>query len=317
MSIIERAAQRLEELRRAGIEVPGQGGDSSGRNQTPPSNRRSNSPGQTQGLARVNTLPSERSAKNSAGPADGDARGYFELDLARLASAGFITPDVPRSRIADEFRIIKRPLIANVSGKKQVPIKHANLIMVTSSVAGEGKTFSAVNLAISVAMELDRTVLLVDADVARPSLPSLLGMPPTKGLLDVLEGNEVTLGDVLLATNIENLSILPSGTPHARATELLASEAMAKLLEDLSSRHADRVVIFDSPPLLVTTEARVLANQMGQIIFVVQAESTLQSDVKRALAAIESCPIKLMVLNQARTVAQGAYGYGYGYGYGG
>ena len=163
-------------------------------------------------------------------------------------------------------------------------------------------------------MELNRTVLLVDADVARPSLPLLLDLPSKEGLLDVLENTSLDLGQVLLTTNVDNLSILPSGTPHAHATELLASDAMARLLEEVAARYSDRIVLFDSPPLLVTTEARVLAAQMGQIVFVVHAESTLQAEVQRALATIESCPIKLLVLNQARTTAQGAYGYGYGYG---
>lgn len=310
MSLIERAAKRLEELRRAGVEVPAHG-------------RKKNSFAQS-----PSQLESETQLAQSKLPLRGDTpaqivradavpdHGYFELNLPRLAALGFVTPDIPRSRIADEFRILKRPLIANASDKKAVPIKHGNLIMVTSSVPGEGKTFSAVNLAMSLAMELDRTVLLVDADVARPSLPGVLGMPPAKGLLDVLENKAVDLSDVLLRTNVEKLSILPSGTPHAQATELLASGAMAHLLTEMSARYADRIIIFDSPPLLVTTEARVLATQMGQIVFVVHAESTLQADVKRALATIESCPIKMMVLNQARTVGQGAHGYGYGYGYG-
>ena len=180
---------------------------------------------------------------------------------------------------------------------------------------GEGKTFSAINLAMSLAMELDQTVLLVDADVARPSLPRVLGLPAGKGLLDALENKSFNLDDALIRTNIEKLTILTSGTAHTNATELLASDAMIRLLDDIAGRHPDRLVIFDSPPLLVTTESRVLASYMGQIVFVVQAEVTLQSDVKRALATIEACPVKMILLNQARTVAQGGYGYGYGYGY--
>lgn len=307
MSIVERAAQRLEELRRAGIEVSAVS-EARGPTKTAPQ--------RLEPRDVSTTTVTAQEPKPSAPHSEASTREncYFELDLEKLASKGFVTPGVPRSRIADEFRIIKRPIIANASGKRSPPINHGNLVMVTSAVAGEGKTFSAVNLAISVAMELDRTVLLVDADVARPSLPGLLGLSSTRGLLDVLESKDVHLGDVLLRTNIDSLSILPSGTPHAHATELLASDAMATLLDELSARYADRIVIFDSPPLLVTTESRVLATQMGQIMVVVHAESTSQADVKRALAAIETCPIKLLVLNQARTIAQGAYGYGYGYG---
>ena len=315
MTLIERAAKRLEELRRAGVEVPVRDSDVAGRNRDPHQQEPREPLAQAPVLTRVEPAP-QRGVSGSGAVAH-PHRGYFELDLARLAGLGFITPDMPRSRIADEFRVLKRPLLANAFAKKAVPVKNGNLIMVTSAVPGEGKTFSAVNLAMSLAMELDRTVLLVDADVARPSLPALLGLPSSRGLLDVLESSNVNLSHVLLRTNVDKLSILPSGTPHSHATELLTSGTMTKLLEEMAVRYSDRIIVFDSPPLLVTTEARVLATQMGQVVFVVHAESTLQSDVKRALATIESCPIKMMVLNQARTVSQGAHGYGYGYGYGG
>ncbi|MGH8798464.1 MAG: chromosome partitioning ATPase, partial [Caldimonas sp.] len=135
------------------------------------------------------------------------------------------------------------------------------------------------------------------------------------GLLDVLQGS-VEMSSVLLRSDIDKLTLLPSGTPHPRATELLASDAMGRLLDDIANRYADRIVIFDSPPLLLTTEARVLATHMGQVIVVVQASQTLQAEVDRALATIEGCPVRLMLLNQARAQVEGAYGYGYGYGYG-
>lgn len=133
-------------------------------------------------------------------------------------------------------------------GRSNTPISNGNLIMVTSALPGEGKSFTAINLAISIAMELDNTVMLVDADVARPSVLNMLGLPPSKGLLDVLQDNSLDISGVLLRTNIEKLSILPSGTPHPRATELLASDIMIRLLDDMASRYNDRIIIFDSPP---------------------------------------------------------------------
>ena len=308
MSVIEQAAKRLEELRRAGVDIPAAPEQSALRGRT-------NNAAEAAVLlatSRAMEAPSSIAATGfSSIPSPSSP--YFELDLAKLARDGFVTPDIPRSRIADEFRIVKRPLIVNATGKRVVPIKNGNLIMVTSAVPGEGKTFSAVNLAMSLAMEMDQRVLLVDADVARPSLPQVLGLPSGAGLLDVLQSKSVDLGATLIRTNVEKLTILTSGTQNTHATELLASDAMVQLLNELATRYPDRIVIFDSPPLLATTESRVLATHMGQIVFVVQAESTLQSDVKKALAAIETCPIKLILLNQARTVAQGAYGYGYGY----
>jgi exopolysaccharide/PEP-CTERM locus tyrosine autokinase len=288
MGLIEQAALRLEQLRRAGVEV-------------------AENPERPVALRAVGSR-----AMADHAPREQSRTVALKLDLAKLASQGFVTPDMPRSRIADEFRVIKRPLIANAAGGK---IKNGNLIMVTSAVPNEGKSFSSVNLAMSIAMEMDRTVLLVDADVARPSLPRTLGIPDTPGLLDVLDDTALDLNQVLLRTNVEKLTFLSSGSMHTRAAEMLASDAMTDLLHDLATRYSDRIVIFDSPPLLVTTEARVLASHLGQIVFIVDAESTPQGEVKRALATIEACPVKMMVLNKARTAGQGAYGYGYGYGY--
>lgn len=239
-----------------------------------------------------------------------------EIDLEAVAAAGIVSPNAPRSHIADQYRVIKRPLISNAMGKGPTPIENGNLIMVTSSVPGEGKSFTAINLAISIAAELDNTVMLVDADVARPSVLRVLGLPPGPGLLDLLMDDSADLSSMLLKTNIDKLSILPSGTPHPRATEMLASDAMTNLLNDMAKRYTDRIIVFDSPPLLLTTEARVLATHMGQIVMVIHAEKTLRSDVLDALATIEACPVKMMVLNQARSTSAGGYGYGPGYGYG-
>ncbi len=296
MSLIEKAVERLEGL------------------QLDPAKKGSSAPQRHEpSLAILNT-----DERNERSPSDGNpvaaASRQVEIDLARLGAAGFITPDTPGSLTAEEFRVLKRPLLANVAGSA-APIRNANLIMVTSSLPGEGKSFTAINLAMSIAMELDRTVLLVDADVARPSLPRVLGLPEQQGLLDVLQDKSLKLSDVLLRTNIDKLTILTAGTQDAHATELLASEAMGRLLNDIARRYSDRIIIFDSPPLLLTTEARVLASRMGQILFVVRAEETPQNAVKEALATIEACPVKLMVLNQARNVENVAYGYEYGYGY--
>ena len=239
-----------------------------------------------------------------------------EINLDALSKAGIVNPKALRSQLADQFRVIKRPLISNAMGKGASIIANGNLIMVTSALPGEGKSFTAINLALSIATELDNTVMLVDADVARPSVLDMLNLPPGPGLLELLQDESQVMSRMLLKTNIDKLSILPSGAPHERATELLASDAMVKLLNDMAQRYPDRIIIFDSPPLLLTTESRVLATHMGQIVVVVKAESTLQQDVLNALAMIESCPVKLLVLNQARTESQNGYGYGYGYGYG-
>lgn len=301
-SLIEQAAQRLEQLRRAGVEVPEP-------TQAP-------SPGQGEA---VHPAPGASSSIPAVAVAEAETESpassrRVELDLDLLETNGIITPTAPRSHIADEFRVIKRPLISNAVSRGAAALAHGNLIMITSAMPGEGKTFTSVNLAMSIAAELDHTVMLVDADVARPSVLNVLGLPAAPGLLDLLEG-KTEMRDVLLKTNVDKLTILPSGTPHPRATELLASDAMRVLLDSMSKRYPDRIIIFDSPPLILTTEARVLATQMGQVVLVVQADKTLQADVQQALATIESCPVKMMLLNKIETSSKSAYKYGYGYGH--
>jgi exopolysaccharide/PEP-CTERM locus tyrosine autokinase len=315
MDLIEKAAKRLEQLRRAGLDLPETPTASAALDvlatakvQTPPLVPQSSASSVPAGTKVAPEIA-------SSAPVSSKSR-FIQLDMVGLATRGVITPDAGRSFLADEMRGIKRPLLNNVAGKSATPIKDANLIMVTSAVPAEGKTHIAANLAMSIAMELDHTVLLVDADVARPSLPALLGIGREKGLLDLLTDSSLDPSDVLLRTNIDKLTILPAGTQHPRATELLASEGMNRLLADLAKRYSDRIIIFDSPPLLVTTEARALASHMGQVVLVVKAESTSHAEVKAAVAAIEACPVKMVALNMTSEGSLGGYGYGYGYGYG-
>lgn len=238
----------------------------------------------------------------------------LELDFKRLSARGFLTSADERGKLAEEYRMIKRPLLANAFGPN--PVRKGNLIMVSSALPGEGKSFSAINLAISIAMELDRTVLLVDADVAKPSLPHYLGFNAEHGLLDVLRGERQDLSDVILRTNIEKLSILPAGKTYARATELLASDAMDRLITEVATRYPDRLVLFDSPPILATSEAHVLASHMGQIVMVVESEKTPKSALREALSRIEgTCDVVSIILNKSALPTTGDY-YGY-YGYGG
>lgn len=251
----------------------------------------------------------DRMAQGTAA-SGGSRTRRFDLDLVKLAAAGFITPNAPRSQLANEFRVIKRPLLANAKAKSGVRQGSANLIMVTSASPGEGKSFTALNLAMSIAMEMDNTVLLVDGDVAQPSLSRILDLPPTQGLIELLTDSRKSLADILLRTNVDKLSLLPAGAPHERNTELLASDAMSELLSDIANRYPDRIIIFDSPPLLPTTESRVLATHMGQIVVVVEALKTTHQKLNQALSTIEACPVVMTVLNKAKGVGLGEY-YGY------
>lgn len=236
----------------------------------------------------------------------------IEIDLENLHRKGVVTLDHSRSEIAEQFRLIKRPLLTNAFNPDS-GIKNGNLIMVTSSLSGEGKSFCSINLAMSIAMEMDHRVLLVDADVARPSIPANLGFSPEEpGLLDILRDPQWKISDVMMKTNVKKLTLIPAGKRHAHATELLASQSMHSILAELAQRYHDRVVIFDSPPLLLTSEARVLAGQMGQIVLVVEAEKTTQQTVKEALQQIEACDVINLIYNKARAHSGGGY-YGYGY----
>ena len=219
---------------------------------------------------------------------------------------GIVTPDEGRTQIAEQFRVIKRPLLTNAFNKGPGMIKNGNLIMVTSALAGEGKSFCTVNLAMSIAMEMDRTVLLVDADVARPTVPKILGLGTERGLMDILwtmsRAGRCSDQDRHRETDAVN-----SWTAALAFDRAAGKPGMGELLKELAQRYSDRVVIFDSPPLLLTSEARVLASLMGQIVLVVEAETTSQQVVKETLRQIESCDVVNLIYNKARSFSGGEY----------
>jgi len=316
-NLIEQAAKRLEELRRAGVDASngvtmGDREQDLGSAPTPEAlvvalegRAAAHGPSKTLRHGPGESRPAGDTNQTRSVPAR-----HVDIDFRWLKSRGFVTPEAFLSQIAEEFRVIKRPVIRNAHGHGGTRVKNGNLVMVTSALPSEGKTFTSLNLAMSMATEVDSTVLLVDGDVAHPSIPGLLGAPHGPGLLDLLTRDDLDFADALVHTNVEKLTILPAGSRHRRSTELLASEQMASLLREIATRYPDRIIIFDSPPLLATTQARVLATNMGQIIMVVAADSTSQHAVNQALATIESCEIVMMVLNKASRTDVGAY-YGY------
>jgi len=252
-------------------------------------------------------------ADAAAAPATARTR-RVELDLSRMRELGMVTAAGGRTNLLEEFRIIKRPLLKRAFAERGPKDNPANLIMVTSSLPGEGKTYCAINLAMSIAMELDHTVLLVDADVARPSVLRTLGLPAQRGLMDILVDDALELPDVILRTNVDTLALLPAGAASNAATELLASSTMAAMLTELANRYPDRVIIFDSPPLMLTTEARVLASHMGQIVVVVEAQTTTQHAVKESLQQLEGMSNVNLVYNKTRDIPgiEETYDYHYG-----
>lgn len=232
------------------------------------------------------------------------------IDMDKLRLQGIVTAaDAPGNSV-EEWRMLKRPILFNAFGNQTTAVKNRNLVVVTSAFPGEGKTFTALNLGMSIAMEVDTTVLLVDSDVVRPSLSELLGLQRLPGLIDVLLDGAVGLSDVIVNTDMPRLKVLPSGICHSRSTELLASEQMSRTAAELSDRYPDRIVIFDAPPLLVTSQANVVAHQAGQIILVVEAGETPQQAVKDAITQLGADKIIGTVLNKThRSAGSGYYGY--------
>lgn len=305
MTIIEQAAKRLEALRQAGVAVPWSAVNAR--------------PDGVATAAITSVLTPQVSAVHAAPakPLRPLVRARpVQVNLERLAKLGYITPELPHEleQLAAEFRIIKRPLMKAMENAEGAPTKRSNLIMITSAVPGEGKSFTAINLAMSIAMEVDRTVLLVDADVIRPSVLERCGLEQSIGLLDLLTNPDMALGDALLKTNVPKLTLLPPGTPRPNATELLASATMDNLLEELATRYPDRVIVFDAPPLLPSPESRVLASRVGQVVVVVEQGGSDRTSVQQAFATVQACPNVTSIFNKCRERNQGSLYGNYYYG---
>ena len=242
---------------------------------------------------------------------------YQELDVDRLRRLGFITPDAGPNTTSEEFRIIKRPILLKAFAQGQHRIPNGNLVLVTSCRPGDGKTFCAINLALSIALEQDVRVLLVDADFPKPEALRTLGITATKGLMDAVLDSDVDLADCLIRTNVRNLTVLPAGRQHNLTPELLTSARMGNLLNEIAQRYPDRIVIFDCAPVLASSVASALAMHTGQTAFVVEAERTTEQQIREGLNMLTSCKHIGFILNKVRFLGPdrrfGAY-YGYAYG---
>lgn len=240
------------------------------------------------------------------------AKEIFSLNRKKMAKAGYLCSEDANNQISEEYRVIKRPLVNNAIEEQENGINRKNLILVTSSQPGEGKTFTAINLALSIASEKDKKVLLVDADVAKPSINTVLGISDkVSGLTDYLNGDEEDVSNILINTDILGLTVIPAGKKNNYSTELLASKKMALLADELHSRYADRIVIFDSPPLLAATQAEVLAGHVGQVVLVIESEQTPQSMVLESIEKLKVCDVVLALLNKVTSSFDlNKYGYG-------
>ena len=273
---------------------------------------------ETDSVETANNIDLDNSANVSGRPdtADDESHGKYGRKvnvLERLITANMLVPGSNLGRdIQDDYRRIKRPLVSNACGRNRLMVDRGNLILVTSSVPGEGKTYTSVNLALSISQEMDNTVLLVDCDVAKQGVSRMLGLENVAGLVDVLESDDLTIGDVLLQTDVPNFRVVSAGKQNEYITELLASRRMSALVNEIASRYTDRIIIFDGPPLLPTPQTQVLAKLVGQVVFVIEAGKTPQALVKEALEMIPDEQATGLVMNKNVGLSSRA-GYYYGY----
>jgi exopolysaccharide/PEP-CTERM locus tyrosine autokinase len=234
-----------------------------------------------------------------------------KVDRAALRGMNLLPPESMERQIASQYQQVKRPLIVSALGRGGSAMPNGNLIMLTSALPGEGKTFTSVNLALSMTLEKDIEIVLVDADVAKPHVSRIFGLQNEKGLLDLLADTDLHPDSVTFRTDVNGLSIIPAGRRVETATELLASARMEQVAQMLAAGSNQRVVLFDSPPLLLATESRALVPNIGQIVMVVRAEETAQKAVMDAIEVIGEGKSISLIFNQAHTPPSSGY-YGYG-----
>jgi protein-tyrosine kinase len=299
MSLVERALKKLQESRTQVPGAPEQSGIAGVRATVPYREVSGAEPGARDGGApRAATTPvSTRPAR------------VVHIDRERLRALELLAPVELERPIASQYQQVKRPLVASALGKVGTPIANRHAIMLASALPGEGKTFTSINLALSMALEKDVEVLLVDADVAKPHLTRLFGVQDEPGLLDLLTDSAMHPSSVILPTDVPGLSLVPAGRQRENATELLASARMEQVTAQLAGGR--RIVLFDSPPLLLSTESRALVPAMGQIVLVVRADVTPQRAVQEAIEAIGESKSVALILNQTSMPASSGY-YGYG-----
>jgi len=242
----------------------------------------------------------------------------LHLDFEQLRQLGYLVPGDPAERLSEEFQQIKRRIIGNTVPGMLRHGRAPNLVLVTSAIPGEGKTYTTMNLALSIAMEIDRRVLAVDSDIMKSDLSRLFGAWNKPGLYDLLMHPALDAGEIIARTNVPGLSFMPAGTVREGITERLASQAMVRLVGELAERYADRLILFDAAPVLAMSGAAALAPLMGQVVMVVEAARTSREMLTRALAALEHAEVTGVVLNKIRHRREGsAYGYAYGHAYAG
>lgn len=303
MSIVERALKRLQDSAQGGAKAP--------RSPLPPVGR----------VVPADAAPAAKPGEPRARREIGNTEKSIHIDYDGLRQRGLLPPEHQQRQIAHQYRTLKRPLLKNAfddaAAAGDTVAASARTIMVTSALPGEGKTFTSINLALSLALEKDHRVILIDGDAPKPHVSHTFGVAGEPGLLDVLSRPDVPVESVILPTDIHGLYIMPIGRRTDTTTELLSSARMRQVVAELQALDDYGLVLFDSPPILLTSEAPVLASLFGQVVLVVRAGMTPQQAVADSLAMIGEGPRVGLVLNQALhdNNVGGYYGYGYGDGF--
>jgi len=240
---------------------------------------------------------------------------HMTLDRPQLAQRGILMPWTTTARVVEEFRIIKRNLMAEWPSLEKLGTEEnlSRVVMVTSARPREGKTFSSINLALAFAAEEKFTTILVDADTVRGDSARTLQIPTEPGLTDVLAG-KLGLSDVLVQSDLENLVVLPPGAPGPHVPELLTSAAPAHLISTITERYPNHVIVMDTPPCLASTDPTALSAIARQVVFVVEATHTQQPEIESALSLISGCSHISFLLNLVPNTTSehfGSYSYYY------
>ncbi len=238
----------------------------------------------------------------------------IEMRLSELRASGYLPPLMEDNKIANEFRVIKRSLLNHLPGRCKNPESSANVIMVSSALSNEGKTTCTLNLAFALSLERDFSVVLVDGDVVNPTISRMLGVEEQPGLLDVLRDPTLSLNDVEIGTGVQGLTLIPAGKRGYDSPELLSSNRMMRLTEEMQ-RASNRLFLFDSTPILLTNESRALSEMAGQIAFIVRAGSTPRDAVKDAISLLAKDTYVGIVLNFKSNHDDEEYYYYYSYDY--
>ena len=235
--------------------------------------------------------------------------GTAVIDRVALAERGFIVPEAAATGLAEEFRLIKRRLLAGMERLGALPEEKRRSVLISSAQPKEGKTFCAVNLALSLAGEREHDVLLVDGDFSKPDIPEILGLEAGPGLVDALADAHADPEAFVIRTDVPGLSVLAAGRRQNNVPELLASDRTRAVLARLIAANSRRIILFDSPPALMASPATVLAGLVGQALVVVRADQTTEADLRETIGVLSGCDHVALMLNAA-TIGTSGRKYG-------